>query len=83
MISKTTPINTWDAKPSRRNFTAADIIACKGNKKLTKTTANTIGEALAAFDSDIDMLIFDALNVELVREQARYNLNENDEPQYQ
>ena len=72
MISKTKPIYTWDAKPSRRNLTAADIIACKGNKKLTQTTANTIEEASAAVDSDIDMLICDASNVELVREGAPY-----------
>ena len=36
------PSYTWDAKPSRRNLTAADIRACKGARKLTQTTANTV-----------------------------------------
>ena len=73
MRSDTQPIYTWDAKPSRRNLTAADIRACKGNKKLTQTTANTVEEASAAADSEIDMLICDASNVSLVRQGAPYN----------
>ena len=53
------PIYTWDAQPSRRNLTAADIRACKGMRKLTQTTANTVEEAadevLAAFrDASLD-----------------------------
>jgi 3-methyl-2-oxobutanoate hydroxymethyltransferase len=73
MKSDTKPIYTWDAKPSHRNLTAADIRACKGNKKLTQTTANTVEEALAAADSEIDMLICGASNVSLVRQGAPYN----------
>ena len=73
MRSDTKPIYTWDAKPSRRNLTAADIRACKGNKKLTQTTANTVEEASAAADSEIDMLICGASNVSLVRQGAPYN----------
>jgi 3-methyl-2-oxobutanoate hydroxymethyltransferase len=73
MKSDTKPIYTWDAKPSHRNLTAADIRACKGNKKLTQTTANTAEEALAAADSEIDMLICGASNVSLVRQGAPYN----------
>ena len=42
MNTDTKPIYTWDAKPSRRNLTAADIRACKGARKLTQTTANTV-----------------------------------------
>ena len=48
MEQDTKPIYTWDAKPSRRNLTAADIRSCKGVRKLTQTTANTIEEAAAA-----------------------------------
>ena len=47
MNRDTKPIYTWDAKPSRRNLTAADIRACKGVRKLTQTTANTVEEAEA------------------------------------
>ena len=47
MNTDTKPIYTWDAKPSRRNLTAADIRACKGLRKLTQTTANTVEEAAA------------------------------------
>ena len=73
MISETKPIYTWDAKPSRRNLTAADIIACKGNKKLTQTTANTIEDASAAVESDIDMPICDASTEEFVGEEFLIN----------
>ena len=73
MKSHTKPIYTWDAEPSRRILTAADIRACKGNKKLTQTTANTVEEASAAADSEIDMLICGASNVSLVRQGAPYN----------
>ena len=48
MNTDTKPIYTWDAKPSRRNLTAADIRACKGLRKLTQTTANTVEEAAVA-----------------------------------
>ena len=65
MNRETKPIYTWDAKPSRRNLTAADIRACKGLRKLTQTTANTVEEEE---ESGIDTLICGAANVELVRQ---------------
>ena len=67
MNTDTKPIYIWDAKPSRRNLTAADIRACKGIRKLTQKTANTVEEEAAAAESGIDMLICGASNVELVR----------------
>ena len=73
MEQDTKPIYTWDAKPSRRNLTAADIRSCKGVRKLTQTTANTIEEAAAAAESGIDMLICGAANVELVRQGAPHH----------
>ena len=48
MNTDTKPIYTGDAKPSRRNLTATDIQACKGVRKLTETTANTVEEAAVA-----------------------------------
>jgi len=57
MNTDSKPIYTWDAKPSRRNLTAADIRACKGLRKLTQTIANTVEEAAAAAESGIDILI--------------------------
>ena len=73
METDTKPIYTWDAKPSRRNLTAADIRACKGVRKLTQTTANNVEEAAAAAESGIDMLICGAANVELVRQGAPHH----------
>ena len=73
MQQDTKPIYTWDAKPSRRNLTAADIRSCKGVRKLTQTTANTVEEAAAAAESGIDMLICGAANVELVRQGAPHH----------
>jgi 3-methyl-2-oxobutanoate hydroxymethyltransferase len=73
METGTKPIYTWDAKPSRRNLTAADIRACKGVRKLTQTTANTVEEAAAAADAGIDMLICGAANVGLVRQGAPHH----------
>ena len=73
METGTKPIYTWDAKPSRRNLTAADVRACKGVRKLTQTTANTVEEAAAAADAGIDMLICGAANVGLVRQGAPHH----------
>ena len=70
MNRDTKPIYTWDAKPSRRNLTAADIRACKGVRKLTQTNANTVEEATTAAESGIDMLIYGAANGALVRQGA-------------
>ena len=50
-----------------------DIISFLGVKKLTLTTANTIEDASAAVEADIDMLICDTSNVELVGEEFLIN----------
>lgn len=73
MEQKTKRIYTWDAQPSRRNLTAADIRACKGVQILTQTTANTEEEAAAAAEAGIDMLICNAANVERVRVGAPHH----------
>ena len=71
MQQDTKPIYTWDAKPSRRNLTAADIRSCKGVRKLTQTTANTVEEAAAA---KLGLICFcGAANVELVRQGAPHH----------
>ena len=51
-------------------LTAVDIISFLGIKKLSPTTANTIEDAPAAVESDIDMLICDYSNVELIGEES-------------
>ena len=63
-------IYTWDAKPARRNLTAADMRAAKGARKLTQTTANTAEEAAAAADAGIDLIMGNAQNTAAVREGA-------------
>ena len=60
-------IYTWDARPARRNLTAADLLELKGKKKLTQTTANTTEEALAAEEAGIDLIMGNAQNTEAVR----------------
>lgn len=60
----------WDAKFSLRNYTAADLRALKGNRKLTQTTANTAEEASAAADAGIDLIMGNAQNTREVREGA-------------
>ena len=60
-------IYTWAAKPARRNLTAADIRACKGQRVLTQVTANTAEEAAAAAAAGIDLIISDVRNVATVR----------------
>ena len=54
-------------------LTAVDIISFLGIKKLTPTTTNTIEDASAGVETDIDMLICDASNVELVGEEFLIN----------
>ncbi|WP_424942713.1 3-methyl-2-oxobutanoate hydroxymethyltransferase [Aliiroseovarius crassostreae] len=63
-------IYDWDAKLSRRNYTAADLRALKGQKKLTQTTANTEEEAAAARDAGIDLIMGNAQNTSDVRKGA-------------
>ncbi len=57
----------WDAKSCLRNYTAADLLALKGVRKLTQTTANSEEEAAAAADAGIDLIMGNAVNAEAVR----------------
>ncbi len=63
-------IYDWDAKFSLRNYTAADLRALKGVRKLTQTTANSEEEAAAAADAGIDLFMGNAVNAEAVRRGA-------------
>jgi len=63
-------IYDWDAKFSLRNYTAADLQALKGVRKLTQTTANSEEEAAAAADAGIDLVMGNAINAEAVRRGA-------------
>ena len=64
-------IYDWDARPQKRNFTAADLLALKGKRKLTQTTANSAEEAEAAADAGIDLIMGNAHNTEAVRQGAQ------------
>ena len=66
-------IYDWDAKFSLRNFTAADLRALKGIRKLTQTTANSEEEAAAAADAGIDLVMGNAVNAEAVRRGAPHH----------
>lgn len=63
-------IYDWDAKPQRRNYTAADLRALKGARKLVQVTANTTEEAAAAQDAGIDLIMGNAVNTAAVRAGA-------------
>ena len=63
-------IYDWDAKFALRNYTAADLRALKGRRRLTQTTANTAEEAAAARDAGIDLIMGNAHNTAAVREGA-------------
>lgn len=63
-------IYDWDARPQRRNYTAADILALKGRRKLTQTTANSAEEAAAARDAGLDLVMGNAQNTAAVRQGA-------------
>ena len=63
-------IYDWDAKFNLRNYTAADLQALKGIRKLTQTTANSEEEAAAAADAGIDLVMGNAVNAEAVRRGA-------------
>lgn len=63
-------IYDWDANFSLRNYTAADLRALKGARKLTQTTANSEEEAAAAADAGIDLVMGNAVNAEAVRRGA-------------
>jgi len=60
-------IYDWDAKFCLRNYTTADLLALKGVRKLTQTTANSEEEAAAAADAGIDLIMGNAVNAEAVR----------------
>ncbi|HAT85499.1 MAG TPA: hypothetical protein DCS30_05845 [Rhizobiales bacterium] len=63
-------IYTWDAQPAKRNLTAADILADKGQRKLVQTTANNEEEAASAADAGLDMIMGNAHNTEAIRKGA-------------
>ena len=63
-------IYDWDAKFSLRNYTAADLLALKGQRKLVQVTANTAEEAAAARDAGIDLIMGNAGNTAAVRAGA-------------
>ncbi len=63
-------IYDWDARFAYRNYTAADLRALKGVRKLTQTTANSEEEAAAAADAGIDLVMGNAVNAEAVRRGA-------------
>ena len=63
-------IYDWDAKFQYRNYTAADLRACKGKTRLTQTTANTAEEAAAARDAGLDLIMGNAINTAAVRQGA-------------
>lgn len=63
-------IYDWDAKFSLRNYTAADLRALKGVRKLTQTTANSEEEAAAAADAGIDLVMGNAVHAAEVRRGA-------------
>ncbi|MDJ0627649.1 MAG: 3-methyl-2-oxobutanoate hydroxymethyltransferase [Rhodobacter sp.] len=63
-------IYDWDARFQLRNYTAADLRALKGVRKLTQTTANTAEEAAAARDAGLDLIMGNAPNTGAVRDGA-------------
>ena len=63
-------IYDWDAKFQHRNYTAADLLACKGKTVLTQTTANSIEEAAAAREAGLDLIMGNAINTAAVRQGA-------------
>lgn len=63
-------IYDWDARPQNRNYTAADLRALKGVRKLVQTTANTEEEAAAARDAGLDLIMGNAQNTAAVRRGA-------------
>ena len=59
-------IYDWDAKFQLRNYTVADLLNCKGKKILTQTTANSMEEAAAAKDDELDLIMGNAINIAAV-----------------
>ena len=72
-------IYDWDAKFQLRNYTVADLLNCKGRKILTQTTANSMEEAAAAKDAELDLIMGNAINeslplFQMKRKGSRYSL---------
>lgn len=63
-------IYDWDARQQGRNYTAADLRALKGVRKLVQTTANSTEEATAARDAGLDLVMGNAHNTAAVRAGA-------------
>lgn len=63
-------IYDWDARPQVRNFSAADLRALKGQRKLVQVTANSVEEAAAARDAGIDLVMGNAVHAAEVRAGA-------------
>ena len=63
-------IYDWDARFQLRNYTAADLLALKGKRKLTQTTANSGSESSAAHDAGIDLIMGNAQNTAAIRAAA-------------
>ncbi|MEL6169990.1 MAG: 3-methyl-2-oxobutanoate hydroxymethyltransferase [Pseudomonadota bacterium] len=60
-------IYDWNARPAKRNYTAAGLRALKGVQRLTQTTANTEEEAAAAQEAGIDLIMGNAQNTAAAR----------------
>ena len=63
-------IYDWDARQQGRNYSAADLLALKGVRKLVQTTANSTEEAAAARDVGLDLVMGNAHNTAAVRAGA-------------
>ena len=61
---------TFGAERVERNLTVADILAAKGSRVLTETTATSAEAAAAASDAEVDMLVGPAVLQAAMREGA-------------
>ncbi len=66
-------IYDWDAKFSLRNYTASDLRALKGIRKLVQTTANTSEESAVAKDGADS--IYTAKGLHIVERCCQTNSN--------
>lgn len=64
-------IYDWAARPQKRNLTAADLIAGKGQKIWVQTTANSVEEAADARDVGLDLVMGNAEHAAEVRGSPR------------
>ncbi len=59
----------WGGRgPEVRNLTVADLRRAKGKRRFTQVTANTVGEARAAREAGIDLIIANSRNAAVARE---------------